>query len=415
MRLGLLVALSLGRLAGTAAAPVSLTVSAGDTVDLPNCCNSSAGASLAFRPRGSGATARCNSSSLECIFTADVGGEYEANGQRVVAIDWGNFHREGEPAVLVADHFDTGTLESSDTVASAWRGVGAARQASGRGLELRAAGDGLRSVAALNFLAQPLIASLDGLVVAGRAQLGFAYVSADPAAAGAQEGLFVEIGRGGSELALRIRGGGSCTHGTRCTLASDEAPACGAAGLSLTLVADAQNATLTASCAGAPPGNGTRLQLHAHMRMRKLHAPHRLNLGSAPPSAYSGVPSGACALVLGAINARPASTSTGTTGATSTSTSTSTGTSSAGGRAGGAPPSAPAVSVAAVYVRAANDVSVLPRVLGDTADLIPVGGPDLGPAHAESVRKGLLDTGLQTFGGRMGSRLAESERGVLFC
>jgi hypothetical protein len=158
---------------------------------------------------------------------------------------------------------------------------------------------------------------------------------------------------------------------------------------------DTQNANLTISCdqthslfdmaTNGTTNAPTRLNSANSTASISIFVHHKLTLETAPVDAYSHIPSGAATLILGAIS----SSSSNTTTNTSTTTTTTTTTTSA------------AITAASVTVRSGYDFSMLPRVLGDSADLIPIPNsteaPDLGPVHASKLRKGLLDITLPPF------------------
>ena len=365
---------------------VTAVWSVGQQVLLQECCDVTQplATHLQFKPLGSRAVARCLSGSTSCAFTADLGGDYvvasaTSNASAKVArwlvhaINWTDQYAVGTNPTLLADTFQRqGATESSDNAVQAWMPVGTAHQAAGR--LVLGPGDAMLATRTQNFFAQPLVTVVDGVLLGKELALVLSYAFApfDTAAAAAAalnftaHGIYLQVGA--ADIVLRVLGGsGRCNHVARCTLATLPTPAClgpDAQPLRVVLKTDDQNVSVKVSCGTGTGSAGANVSVLVQ---------HTLYLGGAPPDPRTGLPSGASRLSVAAIFVNG-------TGAASS-------------------PAASLLTVGGFRVLSGVDFTSLPRVLGATADLIPVGpdAPDLGPAHAELLRKGMLDVTLPPF------------------
>ena len=350
------------------ALPVSATVSVGEPAVLSGCCGNVTGAvppKWDFAPLLSRSTITCTAGSKDGSFTPDVGGDHVIADERVVAIDWDTFRSK---RILLVDCFAS-TLAGSDDIASAWLVDGAPQKVDGR-LTLLRVGDGLRADVPMNFFEQPLVANLSVLTVTGRVELGFGFQTLDGSIG--TEGLFVEVSP--TDFSLRIEGGPHCSHKTRCTLEAKPLPEC-PTGWAVSVFANSFNASVSVGCE-----EGGQNATHIDQQ------PHRLQLETAPRSA-AGIPSGAVSFLVQSIEGGDVERSQHFVQQMQA---------DVGGGGGGG-----AAVLGKVIVQSKWDISLLPRVLGNTADMFPVVGsklaPDLGAAHRENLRKGILDVTLPPF------------------
>ena len=356
-----------------AAAAFVGTWAVGQTVTL----DSGLSPTFVFAPRASASPAvKCDATA--CTFTPDVPGDYVLTSDQQRAAAGGptllrvavlsaadNFTSR---AMLLQDSFDRPEhqLNSTDVAYEAWH----------------ATSFGLLTRGSLNWNAQPLDIRLEQVAVSASStlELGLYYSSVNQTRQQLGEGLFVEVAGGATDASvrLRIKGGSSCDKGTRCTLATRPLPRCPASRYSVGLDVNGGwwggNASVAVSCGGSEAGPDDVL----------IQIPHKLLLRDAPPSAF-GIPSGDVKLSLTAATAA----ADGTTGCVPRINSTTGGEMSLGACA----------SLAAIAVQSGFDGKTLPRVVGDTSDWLPIGARtvNLGTAHADNLRLGILDVTLPPF------------------
>ena len=135
------------------------------------------------------------------------------------------------------------------------------------------------------------------------------------------------------------------------------------------------NATIVVTCSDATGANVS------------IAMPHKMLLADAPPSAF-GIPSGDVAVSLAATSAEQGSAGLGKTAVAPCMVRRGPNSTLQLGSC---------ASLASMEVNSVFGGRTLPRVMGDTMDMIPSRATSLGPVHANNLRRGVLDVTLPPF------------------